>query len=83
MRDADIVARLEGDAFGILPAGETAAAVAWNLRAAFEQPLDVAGHLVDVRVSIGIALFPEHARATADLLRQADLAVSASVVHRM
>jgi diguanylate cyclase (GGDEF)-like protein/PAS domain S-box-containing protein len=79
VRDADTVARLDGDAFGVLPAGDTsiatAAAIAWELRAAFERPFAVAGHHVDVRASIGIAFFPQHGRATADLLRRADVAV--------
>jgi diguanylate cyclase (GGDEF)-like protein/PAS domain S-box-containing protein len=79
VRDTDTVARLEGDAFGVLPAGEsdieTAAAVAWNLRAAFDHPFRVAGLEVEVRASFGIAFFPQHGRATADLLRRADLAL--------
>jgi diguanylate cyclase (GGDEF)-like protein/PAS domain S-box-containing protein len=79
VRDADTVARLEGDAFGVLPAGdsdiETAAAVAWNLRAAFEHPFRVAGLDIDVHASFGIAFFPQHGRSTADLLRRAELAL--------
>jgi diguanylate cyclase (GGDEF)-like protein len=80
VRDADTVARLEGDAFGVLPAGETdvgtAAAVAWNLRAAFEHSFRVGGHAIDVQASIGIAFFPQHGRSTDDLVRRAALAVS-------
>jgi diguanylate cyclase (GGDEF)-like protein/PAS domain S-box-containing protein len=79
VRDADTVARLDGDAFGVMPAGETdiesAAAVAWNLRAAFEHPVRVAGREIAVQASLGIAFFPQHGRATADLLRRADLAL--------
>ena len=79
MGDSDTVARLRGDEFGILRAGETdvetAAVVAWKVREALEHPFVIGGHVVDVRASIGIAFFPEHGRATADLLRRADLAM--------
>jgi diguanylate cyclase (GGDEF)-like protein/PAS domain S-box-containing protein len=79
VRDSDTVARLGGDEFGILPSGETdvetAAVIAWKVREAFETPFVISGHAVDVRASIGIAFFPQHGRATADLLRRADLAM--------
>jgi diguanylate cyclase (GGDEF)-like protein/PAS domain S-box-containing protein len=79
VRDSDTVARLGGDEFGILPSGETdvetAAVIAWKVREAFELPFAIGGHVVDIRASIGIAFFPQHGRATADLLRRADLAM--------
>ena len=79
MGESDTVARLRADEFGILRAGETdvetAAVVAWKVREAFEHPFVIDGNVVDVRASIGIAFFPEHGRATDDLLRRADLAM--------
>jgi diguanylate cyclase (GGDEF)-like protein/PAS domain S-box-containing protein len=79
MRDADTVARLGGDEFAILPSDETdvetATVIAWKVREVFERPFLVSGHVVDLRASIGIAFFPQHGRATADLLRRADLAM--------
>jgi diguanylate cyclase (GGDEF)-like protein/PAS domain S-box-containing protein len=79
VRDSDTVARLGGDEFGILPSGETdvetAALIAWKVREAFEHPFVISGHVIDVRASIGIAFFPQHGRATADLLRRAELAM--------
>jgi diguanylate cyclase (GGDEF)-like protein/PAS domain S-box-containing protein len=79
MHDADTVARLGGDEFAILPSGETdvetAAVIAWKLREVFEHPFLVSGHVVDLQASIGIAFFPQHGRATADLLRRADVAM--------
>jgi diguanylate cyclase (GGDEF)-like protein/PAS domain S-box-containing protein len=79
MRDSDTVGRLGGDSFGVLPSAETdveaAAAIGWKIRDVFEHPFLIAGDAVEVRASIGIALFPQHGRATADLLRRADLAV--------
>jgi len=79
IRDSDTVARLGGDEFGILPYGETdvetAAVIAWKVRAAFEHPFVINGHVIDMHASIGIAFFPEHGLATSDLLRRADLAM--------
>ncbi|MGI9098900.1 MAG: EAL domain-containing response regulator, partial [Solirubrobacteraceae bacterium] len=79
MRDSDTVARLGGDEFGIIPSGETdverAAVIAWKVRAAFEHPFVMSDHVVEVRASVGIAFFPQHGRATADLLRRAELAM--------
>ena len=79
MGESDTVARLRADEFGILRAGETdvetAAVVAWKVREALEHPFEIGGNVVDVRASIGIAFFPEHGRATDDLLRRADLAM--------
>jgi diguanylate cyclase (GGDEF)-like protein/PAS domain S-box-containing protein len=79
MRDPDTVARMGGDSFGILPTGETdveaAAAIAWKIREVFKQPFLLGGDSVEVRASIGIALFPQHGRSSAELLRRADLAV--------
>jgi EAL domain-containing protein (putative c-di-GMP-specific phosphodiesterase class I) len=54
---------------------ETAAVIAWKVREVFEHPFLVSGHAVDIRASIGIAFFPQHGCATADLLRRADLAM--------
>lgn len=80
MRDPDTVGHLGRDSFAILPAGETtveaAAAIAWKVRDVFEPPFLISGDAVEVGASIGIALFPEHGRSTAELLRRADLAVS-------
>lgn len=79
LHDSDTVARLGGDEFAVLPSGETeveaAAGIAWKIREVFEQPFLVNGDVVNVRASIGIAFFPEHGRATADLLRRAGLAL--------
>jgi diguanylate cyclase (GGDEF)-like protein len=79
VRNSDTVARLGGDEFGILASDETdvetAEAIAWKVRAAFEEPFVVAGEVLNVRASIGIAFFPQHGRTTADLTRRASLAM--------
>jgi diguanylate cyclase (GGDEF)-like protein/PAS domain S-box-containing protein len=78
-RDSDTVCRLGGDSFAILPAGETdleaAAAIAWKVQEVFEHPFLITGDSVEVRASIGIAFFPQHGRASGDLLRRADRAM--------
>jgi diguanylate cyclase (GGDEF)-like protein/PAS domain S-box-containing protein len=79
VRNSDTVARMGGDEFGILPSDETdvetAEAIAWKVRAAFEEPFDIGGEVLNVRASIGIAFFPQHGRATGDLLRRASQAM--------
>ena len=79
VRNSDTVARMGGDEFGILPSDETdvetAEAIAWKVRSAFEEPFIIGGEVLNVRASIGIAFFPQHGRATADLLRRASQAM--------
>ena len=69
----------EATEFAVLPFGESdveeAAAFAWRVRKAFEQPFIGNGHVATVGASIGIALFPHHGRTTAELLRRAELAL--------
>ncbi len=77
--DIDTLARLSGNAFGILPADAcdlaAAAGVAWKIQQACEPEFVVDGEVVDVSASIGIALFPEHGSTTAELLRCAEMAM--------
>jgi diguanylate cyclase (GGDEF)-like protein/PAS domain S-box-containing protein len=77
--DIETLARLSGDAFGILPAGAcdltSAAGVAWKIQQACEPEFVIDGEVVDVSASIGIALFPEHGSTTAELLRCAEMAM--------
>jgi diguanylate cyclase (GGDEF)-like protein/PAS domain S-box-containing protein len=79
VRNSDTVARTGGDEFAILASDETdvetAEAIAWKVRAAFEEPFLIGGEVLNVRASIGIAFFPHHGRTTAELLRRASLAV--------
>jgi diguanylate cyclase (GGDEF)-like protein len=79
LRVPDTVARMNGDEFAILPAGPTdldgAAAVAWKVLHALEAAFVIDGHIIEARVSIGIALFPLHGADPRDLLRRADLAM--------
>jgi diguanylate cyclase (GGDEF)-like protein len=78
VRHDDLVARLGGDEFAVvLHDADTfeAAAVAQRLSTLLEEPLDVGTASLRVGASIGVALAPEHALTTTDLLRCADIAM--------
>jgi len=79
LRDGDTVARIGGDEFAILVFAPTnvagAATVAWKLQGALEAPFVVGEHSLDLHVSIGMALVPEHGHNVDDLMRRADLAM--------
>lgn len=80
LRKTDLVARLGGDEFGVLlaPLSEIADAlhVADDILASLQQPVRLAdGDAVTASVSIGIAVFPDHARDGATLLHRADAAM--------
>ncbi|GLY33910.1 bifunctional diguanylate cyclase/phosphodiesterase [Kineosporia sp. NBRC 101731] len=81
MSDDVTVARLGGDEFAVLsrlscadPLTE-ATDLAGRLTATLDDPVSVAGIRLEVRASIGIALAPQHARSSADLLAKADIAM--------
>ncbi len=83
LREFDLVARLGGDEFAILltPIGDIddAVRVADDIIASMEQPVALpAGDAVRATLSIGISLFPEHARDATGLLDTADAAMYAA-----
>ena len=78
LRAGDTVARLGGDEFAVVlaPGDEaTASAAGLRLRAALERSFEVGDIRVHIDASIGIALFPEHARDALGLLQRADVAM--------
>src|SRR3954470_1080079 len=78
LREDDTLARLGGDEFAVIlqPGDEaTASTAGLRLRAALEQSFAVGGIRVHVDASVGIALFPEHARDGLGLLQRADVAM--------
>ncbi len=81
-----VVARLGGDEFTVVMEHvedlDEAEAVARQLLAAFEAPLD-AGDLRDVIISpsIGVALYPDDADTPSDLLKHADTAMYQAKAH--
>jgi diguanylate cyclase (GGDEF)-like protein len=77
--EISIVARLGGDEFSVLLTSECdvdgAIALAEALREVICQPCGFGGRLVSTRASIGIAVFPEHDSDSANLMKDADIAL--------
>ncbi len=79
---SDLVARLGGDAFALLPhevqGPEAAAALAARVTAALALPFRIAGKEVVSTASVGIALSDGQDLGPGDLLRRADIALYAA-----
>ncbi|HSR64529.1 MAG TPA: EAL domain-containing protein, partial [Xanthomonadaceae bacterium] len=79
VRADDTVSRQGGDEFVLLLVRladpRDAARVAEKLIQSIEQPIDFEGQALRVSASIGIALFPQDARDTQTLMKQADTAL--------
>jgi diguanylate cyclase (GGDEF)-like protein len=77
-RESDTVARLGGDEFVVLlPSDDVEGArhIARGLQNALEAPMRLDGHVVDCRVSMGIASYPVHGDSATILMRRADVAM--------
>ncbi|MCO5107073.1 MAG: EAL domain-containing protein [Burkholderiaceae bacterium] len=77
VRESDTVARLGGDEFVLLLAGgvEAAREVSRRVLDAMKAPLRHGEQLIDIGISIGIALYPDHGEDDVTLLRHADSAM--------
>ena len=79
VRESDTVARAGGDEFVVLLASvesaQDALAVAEKIRHALSQPFQLAGHIMSISASIGVAVFPEHGQEEEALLKNADAAM--------
>lgn len=79
VRESDTVARIGGDEFVVLlPAlaqESDALVVAEKIRAALDQPFEVAGNRLEVSASIGLVVYPEHGSDGQTLTRNADAAM--------
>jgi diguanylate cyclase (GGDEF)-like protein len=79
VRDSDTVARLGGDEFTVILTDidnpGSAERVAQAVVSALVQPFDLDGHAVQVSVSVGIAISPDHSSEPAALLQLADQAM--------
>ncbi|MCX7627177.1 MAG: EAL domain-containing protein [Methylophilaceae bacterium] len=82
VRETDTLGRLGGDEFIVLLADVTDAAaaerVAQKILAAFEEPVAVDGHRLDVALSIGACLYPDDGDDFDTLLKKADAAMYAA-----
>ncbi len=82
LRETDTVARLGGDEFAILLPGAgdrgEMIRVASRIRAVLEQPFSIDGRKVQATISMGIALYPEHAADPETLVHRADVAMYAA-----
>jgi diguanylate cyclase (GGDEF)-like protein len=79
LRPGDLAARLAGDEFALLMRApvdeELATRAAGRLVRLLSQPVDDAGEALRVRVSVGVALLPQHARRADEAMQVADTAM--------
>lgn len=79
VRKCDTVARLGGDEFAVILSSvastETALELTERLMTSLCMPLKINGLVLDVEVSAGIAMFPEHATDRDKLLQCSDVAM--------
>jgi diguanylate cyclase (GGDEF)-like protein len=80
-RDGDLVARLSGDEFAVLLRDAdtvVAEVVAQRIAHAFDRPLTLEEHKVDIGASLGVACAPLHADEVDALLSRAEVAMYAA-----
>ncbi len=79
LTEDDLAGRMGGDEFTIVlarqPDEQTAIQASQEFLNAFRAPHRIDGHELFVTASIGVAVFPKHGTTTAELLRNADLAM--------
>jgi diguanylate cyclase (GGDEF)-like protein len=78
-REEDLLVRLGGDQFVILPANaESAEALAKRVVDILSRPFKVEGQIAHIGASVGIAHFPSHGPSADELTRHAELALQAA-----
>lgn len=80
IRDEDVLARLGGDEFGILIEDASSAQLVNRLASALQEVLHTpfvlsSGNSVEIGVSIGISLYPDHGVSAEELIQHADAAL--------
>jgi len=82
LRKADTIARYGGDEFAVVPWGATdvtrAVLIAEKILQAVDRPFTIDDQPITVNMSIGIAVFPQHAEDADALTRRADVAMYAA-----
>jgi diguanylate cyclase (GGDEF)-like protein len=82
----DTLARLDGDRFAVLLPQiidiRDAVKVAQHIYGAFAAPFDIEGQMLDVGVSVGVAVAPTHATTADGLMRCAEVAMYAAKTSR-
>src|SRR5438046_2055940 len=82
LRKADTIARYGGDEFAVVPWGATdvprAVLIAEKILQAVGKPFTIDDQPITVNLSIGIAVFPQHADDADALTRRADVAMYAA-----
>jgi diguanylate cyclase len=85
LSEQDLVARLDADEFAVLlqqaDQGK-ATRYADKINQIFDEPVHVQGQAIDVRIAIGIALYPEHGMSEEALLNHAETALHESKVKK-
>lgn len=79
VRESDTVARLGGDEFIFIldkPTVKTEVEVVANrILSSINDPIELHGHLVEIAMSIGIAMYPADGISSAELIKNADAAM--------
>ncbi len=82
VRDADLVGRMGGDEFASFQANvkepDQALQLAQRALQSIQKPIEIEGHVLQVGLSVGIALHPEHGTTAESLMRNADAALYAA-----
>ena len=81
----DVVARLDADGFAVLlqhTDQAKATKYAEKINRIFDMPVNVQGQAIDVRIAIGIALYPEHGVSEEALLNHAETALHESKIKK-
>ena len=78
-RESDTVGRIGGDEFVVMlseiQVPQDAQTIAQSILHTLRQTFQVAGHMIEISSSIGIAIFPEHGEDESTLLKSADTAM--------
>ncbi|MCY4178527.1 MAG: diguanylate cyclase [Endozoicomonadaceae bacterium] len=79
VRKSDLIARLGGDEFVIvldeITQVESVTVIAEKITATLTKPFYIEGRAIDIGISIGIALWPDHASSAESMLKAADQAM--------